>query len=129
MAFVSEFRKFITRGNVIDLAVGVIIGAAFNKIVTSFIEDIVTPLLLNPLLDAAQVRKLEDYTWHSAKPGMFISAMITFLLTALVLFLMIRGVNRFRERSTKTEAEKPPAPSMTEQLLGEIRDELRARPR
>jgi large conductance mechanosensitive channel len=128
MAILSEFRKFITRGNVIELAVGVIIGGAFNKIVSSLIEDIITPLILNPLLEAAHVHKLEDYTWHGSKPGMFVSAVITFVLTGFVLFVLVRAMNRLRESDTKKEESKDKL-NNTERLLTEIRDELKSRPR
>jgi large conductance mechanosensitive channel len=104
--------------------VGVIIGGAFNKIVTSLIEDIITPLILNPLLTAARVNKLEDYTWHGSKPGMFVSAVITFTLTGFVLFLLVRAMNRIREMDGKKEEEKAKL-NTTEQLLTEIRDEMR----
>ena len=120
----KEFKEFVMRGNVIDLAVGVIIGGAFNKIVSSLIEDVITPLMLKPLLDAAQVSTLQEYVWHGAKIGMFISSVITFILTAFVLFLMIKGMNAAR----KKEEAAPPAPeepSSQEKLLMEIRDALK----
>lgn len=127
MGFISEFKTFVMRGNVVDLAVGVIIGGAFNSIVTSLIQDIITPLLLNPLLVAAHVNTLQDYVWHSAKIGMFISSVITFLLTALVLFMLIKMMNRARlkEEAQPAPVPAPPAPTPTEQLLVEIRDLLR----
>jgi len=127
MGFISEFKTFIMRGNVVDLAVGVIIGGAFNSIVTSLIQDVITPLLLNPLLVAAHVNTLQDYVWHSAKIGMFISSVITFLLTAMVLFLLIKMMNRARlkEDAKPAPATAPTAPSPSEQLLTEIRDLLK----
>lgn len=124
MGMMKEFKEFVMRGNVIDLAVGVIIGGAFNKIVSSLIEDVITPLMLKPLLDAAQVSTLQEYVWHGAKIGMFISSVITFILTAFVLFLMIKGMNAAR----KKEEAAPPAPeepSSQEKLLMEIRDALK----
>lgn len=111
------------RGNVIDLAVGVIIGGAFNKIVSSLIEDVITPLMLKPLLEAAKVSTLQEYVWHGSKIGLFISSVITFVLTAFVLFLIIKGMNAAK----KKEAAKPltePEPSNQEKLLMEIRDAL-----
>src|ERR1700751_183402 len=104
MRFISEFKEFVMRGNVIDLAVGVIIGGAFNKIVSSLIEDGITPLMLKPLLDAANVNTLQAYTWHGAKLGMFLSSVITFLLTALVLFLIIKGMNAARKKQEAAPA-------------------------
>lgn len=128
MAILSEFKTFIMRGNVVDLAVGVIIGGAFNNIVKSLIEDVITPLALNPLLERAHVNTLSEFTWHSAKLGMFLSSVISFLLTAFVLFMLVKVMNRIR---SKEEAEKtaappaPPAPTKEEQLLTEIRDLLK----
>ena len=125
--FLSELKTIILRVNVIDLAVGVIIGGAFNSIVTSLIQDVITPLLLNPLLVAARVTTLQDYVWHSAKIGMFISSVITFLLTALVLFTLIKMMNRARLKNEEKLApsQTPAAPTPSEQLLTEIRDLLR----
>lgn len=123
MGMIKEFKEFIMRGNVIDLAVGVIIGGAFNKIVSSLIEDVITPLMLKPLLEAAKVSTLQEYVWHGSKIGLFISSVITFVLTAFVLFLIIKGMNAAK----KKEAAKPltePEPSNQEKLLMEIRDAL-----
>ncbi len=120
---IKEFKDFVMRGNVIDLAVGVIIGGAFNKIVSSLIEDVITPLMLKPLLEAAKVSTLQEYVWHGSKIGLFISSVITFVLTAFVLFLIIKGMNAAK----KKEAAKPltePEPSNQEKLLMEIRDAL-----
>jgi large conductance mechanosensitive channel len=128
MSILKEFRQFITKGNVLELAVGVIIGGAFNKIVSSLIEDIITPLILSPLLNAAHVHRLEDYTWHNSKPGMFMSSVITFLLTGFVLFLIVRLINRIRERDTDKDQKKSTL-NTTEQLLTEIRDEMRSQRR
>ena len=123
MGMIKEFKEFIMRGNVIDLAVGVIIGGAFNKIVSSLIEDVIKPLMLKPLLEAAKVSTLQEYVWHGSKIGLFISSVITFVLTAFVLFLIIKGMNAAK----KKEAAKPlaePEPSNQEKLLMEIRDAL-----
>lgn len=124
MGFVSEFKEFVMRGNVIDLAVGVIIGGAFNKIVSSLIEDVITPLMLKPVLDAANVTSLQAYSWHGAKLGMFLSSVITFILTAFVLFLIIKGMNAAKRKEEAAPAA-PPAPSSTDRLLMEIRDTLK----
>lgn len=123
MGMIKEFKEFIMRGNVIDLAVGVIIGGAFNKIVSSLIEDVITPLMLKPLLEAAKVSTLQEYVWHGSKIGLFISSVITFVLTAFVLFLIIKGMNAAKKKeSAKPLAE--PEPSNQEKLLMEIRDAL-----
>lgn len=123
MSILSEFKTFILRGNVVDLAIGVIIGSAFNKIVSSLIEDIITPLLLKPLLEAAHVSTLQEYAWHGAKIGLFTSSVITFVLTAFVLFLLIKALNAAKKK--QEAAPIPPAELTTsEKLLAEIRDAL-----
>lgn len=128
MGMISEFKAFAMKGNVVDLAIGVIIGAAFSKIVTSFIEDVITPLLLKPALEAANLTKLEDLTiFGSVKYGMFLSAVINFLIVAFVLFLVIKGINASRKKEIEAPAT-PPAPSNEEKLLMEIRDALKNRP-
>ena len=82
----KEFKAFAMRGNVVDLAIGVIIGAAFGKIVSSFIEDVLTPLLLKPALEAANLSKIEDLTaFGSVKYGMFLSAVINFVIVAFCI--------------------------------------------
>lgn len=128
MGMISEFKAFAMKGNVVDLAIGVIIGAAFSKIVTSFIEDVITPLLLKPALEAANLTKLEELTvFGSVKYGMFLSAVINFLIVAFVLFLVIKGINASRKKEAEAPAA-PPAPSNEEKLLMEIRDALKNRP-
>ncbi|WP_310027260.1 large conductance mechanosensitive channel protein MscL [Flavobacterium arsenatis] len=128
MGMMSEFKAFAMKGNVVDLAIGVIIGAAFSKIVTSFIEDVITPLLLKPALEAANLTKLEELTvFGSVKYGLFLSAVINFIIVAFVLFLVIKGINASRKKEAETPAA-PPAPTNEEKLLMEIRDALKNRP-
>jgi large conductance mechanosensitive channel len=124
MGMMKEFKEFVMRGNVIDLAVGVIIGGAFNKIVSSLIEDVITPLMLKPVLEAARVSTLQEYAWHGAKVGLFLSSVITFVLTAFVLFLIIKGMNAARKKEEAAPAA-PAEPSSTDKLLMEIRDSLK----
>jgi large conductance mechanosensitive channel len=125
MGFIAEFKKFALKGNVVELAIAVIIGAAFSKIVNSLIEDVITPLLLKPVLEAANLTHLEELTiFGTVKYGMFLSAIINFLLVALILFLLIKGINRMKKRE---EAAAPAGPSSTDKLLMEIRDELKKR--
>lgn len=124
MGMIKEFKEFVMRGNVVDLAVGVIIGGAFNKIVSSLIEDVITPLMLKPVLEAAHVATLQEYAWHGAKIGLFISSVITFILTAFVLFLIIKGMNAARKKEEAAPAA-PAEPSSTDKLLMEIRDSLK----
>lgn len=125
---IKEFKAFAMRGNVVDLAVGVIIGGAFGKIVSSFIDDVITPLLLKPALDAAHLSKLEDLTLFGAvKYGVFISSVINFIIVAFVLFMIIKGMNAAKKKEDDAAPAAPPAPSNEEQLLGEIRDLLKSR--
>lgn len=121
----KEFKAFAMRGNVVDLAVGVIIGGAFGAIVSSFINDVITPLLLKPALEAANLTKLEDLTVFGAvKYGMFLSAVINFVIIAFVLFLIIKGINSMKKKEEAAPAA-PAAPPADIQLLTEIRDLLK----
>lgn len=125
MGFISEFKKFAIQGNVMDLAIGVVIGAAFSKIVSSLIEDIVSPLLLKPALSAAHLTKLEELTlFGTVKYGNFISTIIYFILIAFVLFLVIKGINRAKKKE-EAKPVPPTEPTTTEKLLTEIRDSLK----
>ncbi len=111
------------KGNVVDLAVAVVIGAAFGAIVSSLVEDVVTPLLLTPALKAANVEDLGKLTWGAVKYGNFLSAIIKFIVIALVLFSVIKAMNAVIK---KKEVAPPPAgPSSTDKLLMEIRDALK----
>ncbi|UKT65121.1 large conductance mechanosensitive channel protein MscL [Pedobacter mucosus] len=127
MGIVKEFKDFAIKGNVIDLAVGVIIGAAFGKIVSSLVEDIITPALLGPALKAAGLEDLSKLTiaGTAIKYGNFLSQVISFIIVAFILFVIIRTVNKLKSK------EIPPVvvPVITkeETLLTEIRDLLKAR--
>ncbi len=123
MGLMKEFKEFALKGNVVDLAVAVIIGGAFGAIVSSLVDDVITPLLLNPALEAANAKDLDQLTWGAVKYGKFLAAIIKFLLIAFVLFMMIKAINRFK----KKEEAAPAAPSSTDALLMEIRDELKRR--
>jgi len=129
MALMKEFKDFALKGNVIDLAVGVVIGAAFNAIVKSLVEDIITPLLLTPALKAANLNNLTELVipGTAVKYGNFLSNVISFLIVAFVLFMIIKGINATRKKEADIPAA-PPAPSNEEKLLMEIRDALKNRP-
>ncbi len=126
MGFIKEFKDFAIKGNVIDLAVGVIIGAAFGKIVSSLVEDIITPALLGPALKAAGLEDLSKLTiaGTAIKYGNFLSQLISFTIIALILFIIIRMVNKLK---TKEVAVAAPIVTKEEVLLAEIRDLLKAR--
>jgi len=124
MGFFSEFKEFAVKGNVIDMAVGVIIGGAFGKIVSSLIENVITPLLLNPALEAAGLSKVEELTiWGGVQYGVFLSAVINFVIIAFILFMMIRGINKLKK--PEPVVEEAPAGPTQEELLAEIRDLLK----
>jgi large conductance mechanosensitive channel len=124
MGFVKEFREFALKGNVIDLAIAVIIGAAFGAIISSLVDDVITPLLLTPALKAAHAEDLDKLTWGAVKYGKFLAAVIKFLLVALVLFLIIQGINKMKRKKEEV-APAPPEYSLQEKLLMEIRDSLK----
>jgi len=124
MGMISEFKAFAMRGNVVDLAVGVVIGGAFGKIVSSLIDDVITPLLLKPTMEAAHLTKLEELTaFGSVKYGLFLSSLINFVIVAIVLFLIIKGMNASKKKEEET-APNPIIPAQ-EVLLAEIRDLLK----
>jgi len=137
MSFVKEFREFATKGNVMDLAVGVIIGGAFGKIVDSVVNDLIMPVvgilfkadftnLYLPLsskvtqgLTLVEAKKLGPvFAW-----GSFVTAVINFIILAFVIFLLVKGMNRLKRKNEA--AAPPPGPPPTEQLLMEIRDALK----
>lgn len=121
MGFVKEFKDFVMKGNVVDLAVAVVIGAAFGAIITSLVEDVITPLLLTPALQAAHVENLDQLKWGAVKYGNFLSAILKFLVISLVLFLVIKAMNSV----IKKKEAAPAGPSSTDKLLMEIRDALK----
>ncbi|MCX7645444.1 MAG: large conductance mechanosensitive channel protein MscL [Rhodobacteraceae bacterium] len=126
---IKEFRDFIARGNVMDMAVGIIMGAAFTAIVTSLVDDLVNPLigLVVGGIDFSAVSfGLGDAQFRI---GNFINAVIKFLIIAWVVFLLVKAVNRMRDMAIGKEAPAPEAAKgpTQEELLMEIRDALRAR--
>ena len=126
MGFISEFKQFAMRGNVIDLAVGVVIGAAFGKIVSSLVDDIITPAVLTPVLQAAHLANLSDLVipGTAIKYGNFLSEIISFILVAFALFIVIKGINAAKKKEDAAPPSVPP-PTKAEILLAEIRDSLK----
>ena len=121
----KELKAFLLRGNVVDLAVAVIIGAAFGAIVTSFVNDIIAPLILNPALKAAGVEKIAELTWNGVAYGSFLSAVINFLVIGTVLFFVVKAAEKAQNLGKKEEAAEEEAAAPTqEELLTEIRDLL-----
>jgi large conductance mechanosensitive channel len=128
MGFVKEFKEFALKGNVIDLAIAVVIGAAFGAIVSSLVEDVITPLLLKPALEAAHLKNLDELAWGAVKYGKFLAAVIKFVVVTLTLFLLIKGINRAKRKKEVAAAEPATATfTLTEQLLMEIRDGMKGK--
>jgi large conductance mechanosensitive channel len=136
VGLIDEFRKFIARGNVVDLAVGVIIGAAFGKIVTSLVEQVVMPPigLLIGRVDFSDLKVVlvpADAATKQAEVaiayGAFINTVIQFLIVAFTVFLLVKAVNVIRRKEEEAPSA-PPAPTATESLLTDIRDLLKNRP-
>jgi large conductance mechanosensitive channel len=131
----KEFKEFIARGNVVDLAVGVIIGAAFGAVVKSLVEQVIMPPigLATGGLDFSQLKyvlKPADVASKTAEVaigyGAFVNTLITFLIVAVVIFLLVKAVNSLK-RQEAAAPSVPPAPTPTETLLTEIRDLLKSR--
>jgi large conductance mechanosensitive channel len=139
----KEFKEFAMRGNVMDMAVGIIIGAAFGKIVTSLVNDVIMPpigLLMGNVdfgdlfvnltrgADYASVAAAEAAGAPIVKYGMFINTVLDFVIVAFAIFLLIRSLNRLRKKQEAVPAP-PPGPTVEQKLLGEIRDLLKAQSR
>jgi large conductance mechanosensitive channel len=121
MGMVKEFKDFALKGNVVDLAVAVIIGGAFGAIVSSLVDDVITPLLLAPALKAANAQDLDKLAWGAVKYGKFIAAVIKFIIIAFILFLLVKTMNNMKKKEA-------PAPAVTPEdiiLLRQIRDALK----
>lgn len=118
MGLLKEFREFAVKGNVMDLAIGVVIGAAFNKIVTALVEAVIMPLLGKLI---GNPDRFSAWELGGIKIGILVQSIVDFIIIAFVLFLVVKAINRFRKDLLAAPA--PPTPS--EVLLQEIRDELR----
>ena len=138
--FFAEFRKFISRGNVVDMAVGIAAGAAFTAIVNSFVNDIINPII-GLLIGGVDFSELQIVLRHATETtpevairyGLFINAIISFILISFALFLMVKAFNKLKENAKKKREEEakaaapaaPAAPPADIQLLTEIRDLLK----
>ncbi len=139
MGFISEFKTFAMRGNVLDMAVGIIIGGAFGKIVSSFVADVIMPPigLLVGGVDFSDIKlTLKDAVMNGSEVvtpavtmniGLFLNTVIDFTIVAFAIFLLIKGVNNLAKKKAEepAPAPAPPAPSKEELLLTEIRDILK----
>jgi large conductance mechanosensitive channel len=106
--FMRDFQEFALKGNIVELAIAVIIGGAFGKIITSLIEDIITPVILNPVLQAAKIDDLAALSVNGIKYGLFLAAVLNFIVITFVLFLMIRALAKFKREEEAVAAEEPP---------------------
>ncbi|MEQ8445740.1 MAG: large conductance mechanosensitive channel protein MscL [Pelagibacterium sp.] len=144
MSFVTEFKEFAVKGNMVDMAVGIIIGGAFGTIVSSLVDDIFMPViglvlggvdftnlfivLSNP--DGVAVPSLavaQAAGVATLNIGLFINAVVKFAIVAFALFMLVRGINMLRREAKEEKPAEPAAPPREEVLLGEIRDILKAR--
>lgn len=133
MAMMNEFKKFAMRGNVIDMAVGIVIGGAFGKIVSSFVADVITPPI-GVFLGGVDFTKLAITLKEAAGEtaavtlnyGKFIQTVFDFLIIAFAIFMVVKAMNNLKKQEEKVPAA-PPEPSREEILLGEIRDLLRGK--
>ena len=117
----KEFKDFALKGNVVDLAVAVVIGGAFGAIVSALVDAVITPLLLTPALKAIDAQDIDQLHWGAVKYGVFIAVVIKFIVIAFILFLVVKGVNTMKK---KEEAAAPTTPEEIA-LLREIRDSLK----
>jgi large conductance mechanosensitive channel len=133
MSILKEFKSFAMRGNVLDMAIGIIIGAAFGKIISSFVNDILMPpigLLLGGMdfskLMVVLSQATDGKVTASINYGTFINIVIDFLIVAFSIFIMVKAINKFKKKEEAAPVE-PPKPSNQELLLGEIRDILKSK--
>lgn len=134
MSVLKEFKEFAVKGNVMDMAVGVVIGAAFGKIVSSLVADIITPFM-GLVIGAVDFKNLKvilkqgvdektTVTWNY---GVFIQSIFDFLIIAWAIFLLVKMINRLKRQQPPAAPPPPPPPPVEVQLLTEIRDELRSK--
>jgi len=125
MSIISEFKKFALQGSVVDLAVGFVVGAAFKEIVSSMVNDILTPAILTPALKMAKLSDLSQLVipGTAIKYGNFLSSIISFIIVAFSLFMIVKGINAAKKKDAAAEAVAEP--SSTDKLLMEIRDSLK----
>ena len=117
----KELKKFLLRGNVIDLAVGVVIANAFGAIVKSLIEDVITPLFLNPAIKAAGVEQIAGLKWNGIAYGSFLSAIINFLVIGTVLFFIVKSVEKAQNLTKKEDTVEESAGPTELEVLQEIK--------
>ena len=125
-SFVDDFKKFIIQGDVVGLATAVIIGGAFGKIVTSLVEDLITPLILSPVLAAAGAKDLASWAPYGMKLGIFLASILNFMVIALCIFLLIRSFEAMKTRMARQKALEDataapdPAIVLQEQMISSL---------
>jgi large conductance mechanosensitive channel len=102
--FVKDFQDFVIKGNIFDLAVALVMGGAFGKVIESLIKDVVTPAILEPVIKASGAKDLEGWMVGAAKLGLFLSNVITFVVIAFVIFSMIQAMAKFKRKEEKLDA-------------------------
>jgi large conductance mechanosensitive channel len=118
---VDDFKKFLLQGNVVDLAVAVIIGGAFGKIVESLVKDIVTPAILSPILAAAKLENIKQLSWNGITYGNFLAEIINFIVIAASIFVMIRMLENMKKRTSRKQSiAETAAPTTEEQLVSTL---------
>ena len=133
--FINEFKEFAVKGNAVHMAVGVIVGAAFGKIVSSIVDDIIMPPIgwliggvnftdLKVTLPAMNVG-IEKLAPATINYGNFLQTLLDFIIIVFCVFLLVKGINKFAKKNDKEQPSAPPAPSKEETLLEEIRDLLK----
>ncbi|KRM20164.1 hypothetical protein FC40_GL000328 [Ligilactobacillus hayakitensis DSM 18933 = JCM 14209] len=123
----KDLKEFLLKGNILDLAVAVVMGAAFNAIITSLVKDLITPLILNPALKAAHVEDIAGLSWNGIAYGSFLSAVINFLIVGTTLFFVVRAAEKaaaLGKKQAEEAAEEAAKEPTQEELLAEIRDLL-----
>ncbi|MDD7266727.1 MAG: large conductance mechanosensitive channel protein MscL [Lachnospiraceae bacterium] len=121
--FLKEFRDFAVKGNVVDMAIGVIIGGAFGKVVASLVNDVI----LGVLASFFGTISFENLRWRAVGYGNFITAVVNFVIIAFCMFLVVKGMVMLKKKSAEEEAAAPAEPSKEELLLAEIRDILKSK--
>jgi large conductance mechanosensitive channel len=102
--FVKDFQDFVIKGNIFDLAIAVVMGGAFGKVVESLIKDVITPAILEPVIKASGAKDLEGWMVGAAKLGLFLSNIITFVVIAFVIFSMVQAMAKFKRKEEKLDA-------------------------
>jgi large conductance mechanosensitive channel len=136
MSIITEFKEFAVKGNVVDMAVGIIVGGAFGKIATSLVKDVITPPI-GILLGGVDFTGLTVTLKHAeaGQPavtlnyGLFVQTVLDFIIVAAAVFLFVKGINQLKRRPAEAAAAAPPKPSNEEVLLSEIRDLLKQQTR